>query len=87
MARAARLIEVSKHIAIYYHFIRRKAERSEVVPQYVQSKKRVVDILTKRLAEPLHSYLESIMRTNLRIEDFVAEEKCLDVFSSSFQCD
>lgn len=49
MAKESRLTDSSKHIAIYYYFIRDKVDRGETLLEYVASKGNVADILLKGL--------------------------------------
>ena len=47
----------SKHIEIRHHYIRDHAQKGNIVPQYVQTKKQLADIFTKPLSEEQFCYI------------------------------
>lgn len=49
----------TKHISIWYHFLREKFVENEVKLEYVPKKDQVVDILTKALPKDTFEYLRN----------------------------
>ena len=47
----------TKHIKIYYHFVREKVATQEAVITYVPTEENIADILTKALTTSPHQYL------------------------------
>lgn len=74
MVRKSKLTNASKHIFIYYHYIRTVIEDRVTTVQYVPSENQSLDVLTKRLARVLDEKhtAGTVMKEN-KIQD---EEQC-----------
>src|SRR6266481_2244671 len=51
----------TKHIKIYYHFIRKKVASNEASLTYVPSKDNIVDLMTKAIPPEEHNKLENLL--------------------------
>lgn len=61
MDQEGRLTEASKHIPIYYHFVRAMMKRGEITLTYVPYEDNVADILTKVPSGKFHIVLAGLM--------------------------
>lgn len=57
MAKKARLTETSKHIWVYYHFIRNTVDEGVIRLAYEPAEKHLADLLTKGLGKDPHTNL------------------------------
>ena len=51
----------TKHINIYYHYIRKKVASNEASLTYVTSKDNIVDIMTKAIPPENHNELKELL--------------------------
>ena len=52
----------TKHITIKYHYLRELVQDKEVNMEYINTKEKIADILTKVLPKDAHEYLRGKLR-------------------------